>query len=60
VLWLIPPLALIGGGIALWFYNRRRNRAVLSGEGATFHLTPDEEARLEKLIADEESIKKPV
>lgn len=60
VLWLIPPLALIGGGIALWFYNRRRNRAVLNGEGATFHLTPDEEARLEKLIASEESMKKPV
>lgn len=28
VLWAIPPLALIGGGAALWFYNRRRNRAV--------------------------------
>jgi cytochrome c-type biogenesis protein CcmH len=60
VLWLIPPLALIGGGIALWFYNRRRNRTAASDEGATFHLTPDEEARLEKLIADEESMKKPV
>lgn len=60
VLWLIPPLALIGGGIALWFYNRRRNRAVVGEEGATFHLTPDEEVRLEKLIAGEDSMNKPV
>lgn len=58
VLWLIPPLALIGGGVALWIYNRRRNRTAADEGGATFHLTPDEEARLEKLIADEESMKK--
>src|SRR2546429_1694395 len=24
VLWLLPPLALIGGGVALWAYSRRR------------------------------------
>ncbi len=60
VLWLIPPLALIGGGVALWVYNRRRTRGVEGEGGATFHLSPEEEARLEKLIADEESIKKPV
>ncbi len=60
VLWLIPPLALIGGGLTLWFYNRRRTRVGEGEGGATFHLTPDEEARLEKLIADEESMKKPV
>jgi cytochrome c-type biogenesis protein CcmH len=60
VLWLIPPLVLIGGGATLWFINRRRNRAAAGEGGATFHLSPDEEARLEKLIADEESMKKPV
>lgn len=60
VLWLIPPLALIGGGAALWFYNRRRNRVTEGERGATFHLSPEEEARLEKLIADEESMKKPL
>ena len=53
-LWLISPLALIGGGVVLWFYNRRRNRVAAGEGGAKFHLTPDEEARLEKLIADDE------
>ena len=24
LLWLLPPLALVGGGLALWTYNRRR------------------------------------
>ena len=27
VLWLLPPLALAGGGLALWIYSRRRSRA---------------------------------
>ncbi len=27
LLWLLPPLALIGGGLALWFYSRRRSNA---------------------------------
>src|SRR5437899_7159133 len=27
VLWLLPPLALAGGGLALWIYGRRRSRA---------------------------------
>ncbi|MBR2121141.1 MAG: cytochrome c-type biogenesis protein [Pseudomonadota bacterium] len=60
LLWLIPPLVLAGGGLALWFGNRRRNRAALNEEGASFQLTPEEEARLEKLIASEEPPKKPV
>ncbi|MFZ5678389.1 MAG: cytochrome c-type biogenesis protein [Pseudomonadota bacterium] len=54
LLWLIPPLVLAGGGLALWFGNRRRNRAAAAEEGASFQLTPEEEARLEKLIAGEE------
>src|SRR6476469_2990976 len=24
LLWLVPPLALLGGGLALWHYGRRR------------------------------------
>lgn len=60
LLWLVPPLVLAGGGLALWLGNRRRNRAAASEEGASFQLTPDEEARLEKLIAAEESAEKPV
>src|SRR6267154_4664192 len=26
VLWLLPPLALAGGGLALWTYSRRRSK----------------------------------
>jgi cytochrome c-type biogenesis protein CcmH len=55
ILWLVPPLALLGGGFALWFYNRRRTQvAAAAGEAALLRLTPEEEARLAKLIADEE------
>src|SRR4051794_6122933 len=46
LLWLLPPLALLGGGFALWRYNRRRVMA----EDAVLKLTPEEEARLERLI----------
>lgn len=60
ILWLIPPLVLVGGGLALWLGNRRRRQRTASGQGASFQLTPEEEARLEKLIAGEETAKKPV
>jgi len=51
LLWLLPPLALIGGGLALWFYSRRRSKAG-SSTGPS-HLTEEEEARLERLLAAE-------
>ena len=60
LLWLVPPLVLLGGGLALWLVNRRRNRAAAGEEGASFQLTPEEEARLEELIAAEDSAEKPV
>jgi len=61
LLWLVPPLVLAGGGLALWFGNRRRRaRVAADEEGASFQLTPDEEARLEKMIAGEDGVKKPV
>jgi cytochrome c-type biogenesis protein CcmH len=47
LLWLVPPLLLAGGGLALWIYARRRARAV----DAVMALTPDEEARLTKLLS---------
>jgi len=49
LLWLLPPLALVGGGLALWMQNRRRTKS--AANDPPFELTPDEEARLERLIA---------
>ena len=53
LLWLLPPLALAGGGIALWLHSRRR--AGLAAAEATASLSPDEEARLAALMSDEAS-----
>jgi cytochrome c-type biogenesis protein CcmH len=47
VLWLVPPLALVGGALVLCVYARRRPRA---GTDAA-SLTPEEEARLAALVA---------
>src|SRR6478736_6551135 len=51
LLWLLPPLALIGVGLALWFYSRRRSNAATAADPSLLHLTEDEEARLERLLA---------
>jgi cytochrome c-type biogenesis protein CcmH len=53
----LPPLVLGGGGLALWLHSRRLRPAVVE---APVTLTPDEEARLSALMADEASRKKPV
>jgi cytochrome c-type biogenesis protein CcmH len=53
LLWLLPPLALMGGGIALWVYSDRRRRAVVSERESLLKLSPEEEARLEKLLGTE-------
>ena len=52
LLWLLPPLALAGGGVALWINGRRRTRSGTEQDSALFKLTADEEARLERLIAE--------
>jgi cytochrome c-type biogenesis protein CcmH len=51
LLWLLPPLALIGGGVALWLYSRRRTDAGAETDPALLHLTEEEEASLERLLA---------
>ena len=56
LLWLLPPLALAGGGLALWVHGRRRAKSAIAGD----QLTAEEEARLERLIAAEPSPDKPV
>ena len=60
LLWLMPPLALAGGGLALWNYGRRRTKSGPTEDASLFKLTADEEARLERLIAAEPSPDKPV
>ncbi len=52
LLWLLTPLALAGGGLGLWIQNKRRSRIVSPGPAA---LTPEEEARLTKLMSETSS-----
>jgi cytochrome c-type biogenesis protein CcmH len=52
LLWLLPPLALAGGGLALWMHGRRRAKFA-GAEDESSRLSADEEARLERLIAAE-------
>jgi cytochrome c-type biogenesis protein CcmH len=59
LLWLLPPLALAGGWFALWAHGRRRTKSATTQDVSLFKLTADEEARLERLIA-EPSPDKPV
>ena len=54
LLWLLPPLALMGGGLALWAYSRRRRTGGVDRE-SLLKLTAEEEARLEKLLASDPS-----
>jgi cytochrome c-type biogenesis protein CcmH len=50
LLWLVPPLVLFGGGIALWRF-RRPAASAASSSGA--RLTPEEESRLAALMSEE-------
>jgi len=59
MLWLLPPLALAGGGLALWFYSRRRANAGGAADPSLLHLTEEEEARLQRLLAAEAPDKQP-
>ncbi len=52
LLWLLPPLALAGGGFALWVYGRRRPGAALADDQSSPKLSADEQARLERLMAE--------
>jgi cytochrome c-type biogenesis protein CcmH len=59
LLWLLPPLALAGGGIALWMHSRRRSNSVAGDDQSRLKLTADEEARLQRLMSAEPSPDKP-
>jgi cytochrome c-type biogenesis protein CcmH len=60
LLWLLPPLALAGGGVGLWMHGRRRTKSAAAEDEALFKLSADEEARLERLIATDPTPEKPV
>ena len=50
LLWLLPPLVLVGGGLALWLQARRRGQRKTE---AAAGLTADEEARLAALMSSD-------
>ena len=58
LLWFLTPLALGAGGIALWVHGRRRARSGGEQDDAQLSLTPDEEARINQLIAAERAVEK--
>ena len=51
LLWLLGPLLLTGGGLALWLQIRRRARS--GADVPAPPLSPDEKARLAALMSDE-------
>ena len=53
LLWFLTPLALGAGGIALWAHGRRRARSGAEQDDTALSLTPEEEARINQLIAAE-------
>jgi cytochrome c-type biogenesis protein CcmH len=57
LLWLLTPLVLIGGAIALWWQSRRGGAGM--PDNAALTLTAEEEARIERLIAAEAGQDKP-
>jgi cytochrome c-type biogenesis protein CcmH len=58
LLWFLTPLALAGGGIALWVHGRRRGKSAAGQDTAPPSLTADEEARLSQLMAAEPASEK--
>jgi cytochrome c-type biogenesis protein CcmH len=52
LLWLIPPLVLFGGGIALWMHLRRRAKGPLE---PSVSLSAEEEAQIAALMSADAS-----
>lgn len=53
LLWLVPPLVLLGGGFALWRLSRRRGILSPGNDESAARLTAEEQARLEALMRTE-------
>jgi cytochrome c-type biogenesis protein CcmH len=56
LLWLVTPCVLIGGGLALWAYARRRPRG--GADPRTVPLTPEEQARIDALVDAETPVER--
>jgi cytochrome c-type biogenesis protein CcmH len=56
LLWLLPPLVLLGGGLAMWSYARRRSEG--GPDAAPAALTAEEAARLAALMSADAPAKK--
>ena len=50
LLWILPPLVLSGGGLALWLNSRRRLRQSDHSNPDALELSEEEKARLERLV----------
>lgn len=60
ILWLLPPLALLGGAFGLWRLSRKRAAlATATASTAAPPLTAAERARLDRLMAGEGSDRTP-
>ena len=57
LLWLVTPCALIGGGLALWAFARRRRS--VGAEPGPAPLTPQEQARIDAIVDGDATAEKP-
>jgi cytochrome c-type biogenesis protein CcmH len=55
-LWLLTPCVLIGGGLALWAYARRRPRG--DADPRAVPLTPEEQARIDAIVDAEAPVER--
>ena len=53
LLWLLTPVALAGGGLALWMHGRRRAKSGAGDDRSESRLSVEEKAQLQRLIAVE-------
>ncbi|ABD87396.1 cytochrome c-type biogenesis protein [Rhodopseudomonas palustris] len=59
LLWLLPPLLLGGGVLALWLNSRRKTRVAVGDTDSLMQLSPEEQARVERLIDEQPSPREP-
>ena len=60
LLWLVPPLALFGGGFVLWRTSRKRPNSTRNEGEPDLALTADEQARLERLLNADSAPDRPI